>query len=158
MIICSGSMNWLRLLYHKCDELPCRLYGKESACNAGDLGSIPGLGRSSGEGNGNLLQYSCLENSTEEACRLQSVGSQRIGHDWPTNTFTFIMESRTSSAISISLNLILASFQLSSYPLPQLCCWPSTLRRPFLCFPTFPVISCGACVRLLNIFLTFFIY
>ena len=39
--------------------------GKESACNAGDLGSIPGLGRSSGEGNGNSLQYSCLENSKD---------------------------------------------------------------------------------------------
>ena len=36
--------------------------GKESVCNAGDLGSIPGLGRSSGEENGNPLQYSCLEN------------------------------------------------------------------------------------------------
>ena len=36
--------------------------GKESASNAGDLGSIPGLGRSPGEGNGNPLQYSCLEN------------------------------------------------------------------------------------------------
>ena len=36
--------------------------GKESACNAGDLGSIPGLGRSPGEGNGNPLQYPCLEN------------------------------------------------------------------------------------------------
>jgi len=36
--------------------------GKESACNVGDLGLIPGLGRSPGEGNGNLLQYSCLEN------------------------------------------------------------------------------------------------
>ena len=35
---------------------------KDSACNAGDLGSIPGLGRSSGEGNGSPLQYSCLEN------------------------------------------------------------------------------------------------
>ena len=35
---------------------------KESACNAGDLGLIPGSGRSPGEGNGNLLQYSCLEN------------------------------------------------------------------------------------------------
>ena len=33
-----------------------------SACNVGDLGSIPGLGRSPGEGNGNPLQYSCLEN------------------------------------------------------------------------------------------------
>ena len=36
--------------------------GKESACNAGDPGSIPGSGRSTGEGNGNPLQYSCLEN------------------------------------------------------------------------------------------------
>ena len=35
---------------------------KASACSAGDLGSIPGLGRSPGEGNGNLLQYSCLKN------------------------------------------------------------------------------------------------
>ena len=37
---------------------------KESACNAGDVGSIPGLGRSSGEGNGKALQYSCLGNTT----------------------------------------------------------------------------------------------
>ena len=36
--------------------------GKESACDAGDVGSIPGLGRSPGEGNGNPLQFSCLEN------------------------------------------------------------------------------------------------
>ena len=36
--------------------------GKVSACNVGDPGSIPGLGRSPGEGNGNPLQYSCLEN------------------------------------------------------------------------------------------------
>ena len=38
---------------------------KESACNAGDPGSIPGSGRSPGEGNGNPLQYSCLENSMD---------------------------------------------------------------------------------------------
>ena len=38
---------------------------KESACNVGDLGSIPGLGRSSGGGHGNPLQYSCLENPTD---------------------------------------------------------------------------------------------
>ena len=36
--------------------------GNESACNVGDPDSTPGLGRSSGEGNGNLRQYSCLEN------------------------------------------------------------------------------------------------
>ena len=39
--------------------------GKESACNAGDPGSILGLGRSPGEGNGNPVQYSGLENSTD---------------------------------------------------------------------------------------------
>ena len=39
--------------------------GKETACNAGDPGSSPGLGRSPGEGNGNTLQYSCLENSVD---------------------------------------------------------------------------------------------
>ena len=39
--------------------------GKASACNAGDLGSIPGLGGSPGEGNGNPFQYSCLENSMD---------------------------------------------------------------------------------------------
>ena len=39
--------------------------GKEFACNAGDLGSIPGLGRSLGGGHGNPLQYSCLENSMD---------------------------------------------------------------------------------------------
>ena len=44
--------------------------GKESVCNAGDPGSIPGLGRSPGEGNGYPLQYYSLENSTEKgACR-----------------------------------------------------------------------------------------
>ena len=39
--------------------------GKESACNAGDPGSVPGLARYPGEGNGNILQYSCLENSMD---------------------------------------------------------------------------------------------
>jgi len=39
--------------------------GKASACNVEDLGSIPGLGRSPGEGNGNPLQYCCLENSMD---------------------------------------------------------------------------------------------
>ena len=56
--------------YHcKCHEsklllegLPWGFSGKEFACNAGDMGSIPGLGRPSGEGNGNSLQYSCLGN------------------------------------------------------------------------------------------------
>ena len=43
-------------------SFPAGSDSKESACNAGDLGSVPGLGRSAGELNGNPLQYSCLEN------------------------------------------------------------------------------------------------
>ena len=63
-------------------SLPCGSAGKQSDCNEGDLGSIPGLGGSPGEGNGNPLQYSCLENPwTEEPGGLQSTGSQRVGHN-----------------------------------------------------------------------------
>ena len=49
----------------------------------GELGLIPDLGRSPGEGNGNPLQYSCLENPMDrgEPGGLQSMGSQRVGHD-----------------------------------------------------------------------------
>ena len=55
---------------------------KASTSNAGDPGSIPGLGRSPEEGNGNPLQYSCLGNvMDEEPGRLQSTGLQRVGHD-----------------------------------------------------------------------------
>ena len=46
-------------------RLLCSSNGKESACDAGDQGSIPGLVSFSGEGNGNPLQYSCLENSVD---------------------------------------------------------------------------------------------
>ena len=54
---------------------------KESAGNAGDLGSTPGSGRSSGEGNGSPLPYSCLENSMDRGAWLQSKGLQRVGND-----------------------------------------------------------------------------
>ena len=52
--------------------LPRWLSGEESACSAGDVGSIPGLGRSLGEGNSSPVQYSVLESS---------MGLQRVGHD-----------------------------------------------------------------------------
>ena len=62
---------------------------KESACNAGDPASIHRPGRSPGKGNGCAFQYSCPENSMDRgAWRLQSTGSQKIGHDWATNSFT----------------------------------------------------------------------
>ena len=56
--------------------------GKESACNEGDQGSIPGSGRSPGEGNGNPLQYSCLENPMDRGDWRATVrGVARVGHD-----------------------------------------------------------------------------
>ena len=57
--------------------------GKESACNAADLGSNPGPGRSPGEGNGNPVQYSNAQRIpwTEEPGGLQSMRSQRAGRD-----------------------------------------------------------------------------
>ena len=63
---------------------------KVSAYNARDPDSIPGLGRSPGEGNGNPLQYSCLER--QKPGKLQSLGSQRVRHDWGTSlSFSFAM-------------------------------------------------------------------
>ena len=50
-------------------DFPCGSAGKESACNAGDLGLIPGLGRSPGEGKGCSLQYSGLEKSMDRLVR-----------------------------------------------------------------------------------------
>ena len=52
---------------------------------AGDTDLTPGLGRSPGKGNGNPLQYSCLENSMDRGVWwAQSLGSQRVGHNWVT--------------------------------------------------------------------------
>ena len=65
-------------------DFPNSSAGKESACNAGDTGdagSLPGLGRSPGGGNGNPLQYSCLKNPKDRGGELQSMGSQRVRHD-----------------------------------------------------------------------------
>ena len=80
------STYWMRpthimegyLLY---SGLPCDSDSTESACNAGDPGSLPGSGRSHGGGNGNPLQCSFLVNSKDRASRgrLQSMGLQRIG-------------------------------------------------------------------------------
>ena len=64
-------------------DFPGGLDGKASVYNVGDLGSIPGSGRFPGEGNGNPLQYSGLENPMDRGawCRLLSMGLQRVGHD-----------------------------------------------------------------------------
>ena len=61
----SSSSSICRVLLCAYTRLPCSSNSKESACKAGDQGSIPGLGSSSEEGNGKPLHYSCLENSMD---------------------------------------------------------------------------------------------
>jgi len=75
-LLSQATQSHLRMGFPGCSV------SKESACNAGDPGSVPGLERSPGEGNDYPLQYSCLENSgTEEPGRLQSMESQRVKRD-----------------------------------------------------------------------------
>ena len=106
--------------------------GKVSAYNAynvGDLGSIPGSGRSPGEGNGNPLQYSCWKIPwMVEPGRLQSMGSQRVRHDWMTSLSLINLEvplrNKISKVetnqlyISYFLKFLLPAFPFSLFPLP----------------------------------------
>ena len=67
---------------------PSDIEGKESACNVGDPGSIPGLGRSPGEGNGNPLQYSCLESLMDSRAWRVTVHGVAKSRTWLSD-FTF---------------------------------------------------------------------
>ena len=75
------SWNFIDVLI--CLDFPGGSDSKASAYNAGDPGSIPGLGRSSGKGNGNPLQHSCLENPMD--------GGAWVRHDWVTSLLHFNM-------------------------------------------------------------------
>ena len=83
LVLVQAGMSTLNLpLAFNMYDFPGGSDGKMSAYSVGDPGSIPGLGRSSGEGNGNPLLYFCLENPMDAKCgRLQFMGSQRVGHD-----------------------------------------------------------------------------
>ena len=86
-IVLGVTKSWTRLSdFHfqiiKSVGFPGSSDNKESACNAGDPGSIPGVGRSPGEGNGGPLQYSHLENPLDRgASGLHPMGLQKVGHD-----------------------------------------------------------------------------
>ena len=85
LIYFKSSLDYLHYLI-QCRGFPGGSDSKESACDAGTLGSIPGLGRSHGGEHDNPLQCSCLKNIpwTGKPGGLQSTGSQRAGHDWAT--------------------------------------------------------------------------
>ena len=88
---------------------------KNLPANAGDMGLNPGLERSHRGENGNPLQYSCLGNPVDRGAwwAIQSIGSQRIRHDWATFTFT----------LYISMLLLLL---LSRFSRVRLCATPET--------------------------------
>ena len=97
----------LRQLFNIKDQpilgFPDRSVGKESAYNAGDLGLIPGLGRSPEEGKGYPLQYFGLENSMD--CIVHRVAES---HDWVTSTFQYAnsLQEELRPLLSLSLNSI----------------------------------------------------
>ena len=90
--------------------LPGGSDGKASACNAGDPGSIPGSGRSPGEGNGNPLQYSCLENSMDVRSlvgyspwgRKESDMTKRLHFHWITEKASNSRKTLTSASLTIT--------------------------------------------------------
>ena len=104
-----------------------KIEGKSSLYNAGDLGSISGLGRFPGEGNGNPLQYSCLENPMDGGvcCRLLSMGSQRFRHDWATSFSLKFFKIQLNFSIHFhyslyfKLHVVLSLFVLWNWILPK---------------------------------------
>ena len=92
-------------------DFPGDSVDKESACNAGDPGLIPELGRSPGEGNGNPLQYSCLENSMDRgAWQATFRGVERVGHDIATNIFSHATIENSGIFIADPVSLYLLGF------------------------------------------------
>ena len=83
------SCGWCPITKDYRRRVPGGSGGKESACNAGNPGSIPELGRSPGEGKGNTLQYSYLENSMDRG----------VAKNWTTNTLTW--QKSTEEEMSI---------------------------------------------------------
>ena len=79
--------SWYTSLY-KLKGFPGSPDGKESACNVGDLASVPGLRRSSGGAHGNPLQYSCLENPMDKGAWRATVHGITKSHSWVTTEHT----------------------------------------------------------------------
>ena len=102
----ATELNWILFL-----GFPGGSEVKASACNAGDQGLIPGLGGSPGEGNGNLLQYSCLENPMDGGAWWATVHGVAKSWTWLSDfTFTFIL--CLDSFKVIYLFLIFTTFDL----------------------------------------------
>ena len=104
-----------------CMGFPGSSAGKEPTCNEGDPGLIPELGRSPGEGNGNLLHYSCLGKIpwTEEPGELQSMGLQRVGHTEQLFVTLWIVANQTPQYMGILQASILERVAMPSCSRPS---------------------------------------
>ena len=86
---------------------PSSSVGKESACNAGDPGSVPGPRRSSGERNGYPLQYSCLENSTNGGA--SSATDHRV-----TNSWTRLSNQHFYQTLSLGIQMFILALYITA--------------------------------------------
>ena len=111
-----GKIPWRR------DGLPTPVFlgfpggsaGKEPTCNARDLGSTPGLGRSPGGGLGNPVQYSCLENPQGQRSLAGSKRSQRVRHDWAMKHIITAGHKDRPDSNTVSSWLIISAMTLSA--------------------------------------------
>ena len=146
----SSSPQHLVSPYYTMHGLPRWLSCKESTCQAGETGSTPGLGRSSGEENGNPLQYSCLRNPMDRGAWQDTVhgwGHERVGHDqatkpqqiytmqhatyWCCNWMRFLslmwktdMENQVSWSSVLSARMVFAGGDWQQRHLPVHWTWP----------------------------------
>ena len=94
-------------------DFPGGSEGKESTCNVGDLGSIPGLGRSPGGGYGNPLQYSCLENPHGQR---SLVGCSPWGHKESDTTKRLSTHARKTPRATEQLNVCATTTETAQGP------------------------------------------
>ena len=117
---------------------PCSSVGKGSACSAGDLGSIPGLERSPGEGNINPLQYSCLENPTDGGAWRATVRgvaesqSRRSDFTFTAFTSTAFVLARQSDITLSELNIFAGLADVKYYLIMSIFCL--FIGCGYLCF------------------------
>ena len=97
-------------------DLPCSSDSKESACNAGDLGSIPGSGRSFREENSNPLQDSCLKNPVDRGAWWATVrGVARVRHNLTTKQQSQIVSLQQENLNGASRNFAVGIFLCGTY-------------------------------------------
>ena len=124
-----GSDPWVGKIPWRRDRLPTPVFlgfpygsaGKESTCNAGDLGSIPGLGRSPEEGKGYPLQYSGLENPHGQRSREGTVHGVAKSQTWLSDWSDLIWSDK-KKLVKVKVQIVQSDLTL---------CWPCELYSPW---------------------------